>query len=105
MKYYGKIGFLRTVDKGYGDWEPEITEREYYGEVFRNTHRWQLGDNKANSDFNINNQIRILIDEYFTNNIGYIAYITWLNSKWKVTNVTLDYPGAVLEIGGLYNGE
>ena len=103
MKYCGIIGFSKTVDKGDGITDTEYTERKYYGDVLRNTHRWQSGNDNANNEFNVSNQISIIIDDYLMSNLGFIEYITWMNSKWKVTNITVEYPRVTLEVGGVFN--
>ena len=39
--------------------DSEITEREYFGDLLRNTSRYQTSD-KLNDDFNISNEISIV---------------------------------------------
>ena len=53
-KWFGKIGYAETVETAPGVWEEQITVREYYGDLTRNTRRLQTSD-KVNDDLNINN--------------------------------------------------
>lgn len=43
MKFRGKIGYVETVDKGYGVNEYEVTEVVYRGDVLRAMTRWNRG--------------------------------------------------------------
>ena len=39
-KWYGIIGYAHSVEKKPGVWADEITDRNYAGDVIRNTSRW-----------------------------------------------------------------
>lgn len=101
-KFYGVIGYAETKETAPGVWREVITERSYYGDVIRNTRRWE-GSEHLNDDLNINNLISIVADAYANENFFAIRYITWMGSKWKVTNVEVQRPRLILTIGGLYN--
>lgn len=49
MKYYGQIGFADTVETVPGVWSNKIFERNYYGDLVRNTRRLSSSD-KVNDD-------------------------------------------------------
>lgn len=103
-KYYGKIGFCVTAESAPGVWvEDEIEERNYYGELTRNTRRLQ-GREYLNDGVNISNQISILADPYVTANFHTMRYAEYMGVKWKVTDVEVQYPRLVLTLGGEYNG-
>lgn len=102
-KFYGSVGFMQTVETSPGIWEEQIVERSYAGDVFRNIRRWQ-GAEKVNDDFTLNNQISIVADPFAFKNLGHIRYVTWMNSKWEVSSVEVQYPRMILEVGGVYNG-
>ena len=51
-KYYGVIGYAETVETAPGVYEEQITERNYYGELVRNTRRLQTSD-QVNDNINI----------------------------------------------------
>ena len=43
-KFYGKIGYAVRMEIRPGVWDDEITEREYFGDLLRNTSRYQTSD-------------------------------------------------------------
>lgn len=101
-KYYGKIGFVSTVETEPGIWEETATERAYFGDVIRNIRRLESA-NKINSDLNISNQISILADPYLNQNLQTIRYVEFMGTKWKVESVEVQYPRLLLSLGGVYN--
>lgn len=102
-KFFGKIGFAQTVESEPGYWEESIVERDYYGDINRNTSRYTV-DNKVNDDININNLISIVADPYANENFQHMRYAILNGHKWKITNVEIQYPRLLLNLGGLYNG-
>lgn len=102
-KWHGKIGYADTVETEPGVWEEQITERQYYGDTYRNTRMLQ-GSNTVNENINISNQISIVADPYATNHIYSMRYVEFQGSLWKVSNVDVQYPRLILTIGGLWNG-
>lgn len=103
-KYYGVIGYAETVETVPGVYEEQITERNYYGELVRNTRRLQTSD-QVNDNINIANEISIIADPFATQNFHAMRYIEFMGAKWKITNVEVRYPRLILTIGGLYNGD
>jgi hypothetical protein len=101
MKYYGAVGYITTVETRPGVWEETIVERMYSGDV--SSIRRRLDGQKVNDDVNISNQISIVADPYAFENFTAIRYIVWLNQKLKVTNITVEPPRMIFEVGGLYN--
>ena len=102
-KWFGKIGYnVGTYEASPGVWKEKIEERPYYGEVIRNTRRLQTLD-KVNDNITVSNQISILADPYASQNFHMIRYITFMNNKWKVTNVEVQYPRLILDLGEVYN--
>ena len=102
MKWYGSIGFAELKETTPGVWTPEITERNYRGDLVRNTRRLQSTD-QVNDDININNQISIVADPYANMNFHTIKYATFMGTKWKVSDVEVQYPRLILSLGGVYN--
>ena len=82
----------------------QITERNYYGDVIRNTRRLQSAD-KVNDDINISNEISIVADPYANDHFYAIRYVVFQGAKWKVSNVDVQYPRLILSLGGLYNAQ
>ena len=103
-KYYGVIGYAETAETAPGVYEEQITERNYYGELVRNTRRLQTSD-QVNDNINIANEISIIADPFATQNFHAMRYIEFMGAKWKITNVEVRYPRLILTIGGLYNGD
>lgn len=101
-KFYGKIGYAETRETTPGVWTEEITERNYTGDIIKNTRRWQSGDS-LNDDLVINNIISIVADPFAYQNFHAIRYIMWMGASWKVTNVEVQRPRLILTIGGVYN--
>lgn len=103
-KYYGKVGYAITKETKPGVWKNLVVERIYYGDILRNTSRWQ-GSSNVNDNLVISNQISILADPFAYHNFHAIKYIEWLGSKWKVSSVEVQYPRLILNIGGVYPEE
>lgn len=103
-KFYGKVGYGITEETVPGVWKQTITEVYYYGDVVRNTMRWQSTSN-LNDDLSITNQLSIIADPYAMNNIHNMRYVEWMGTLWKITNVDVEYPRLILTMGGVYNGE
>ena len=101
-KYYGTVGYAETVETETDVWQEVIKEREYSGDVIKNTRRW-VGTDHLNDNLTISNRISILADPYAYNNFHSIRYATWMGTKWKVTSVEEAYPRLILELGGVYN--
>ena len=103
-KWCGKVGYAVSVKISPGVWDSQITERQYYGDVIRNTRRLESGEH-LNDNINVNNLISILADEYAYQNFQGIRYVEFMNSLWKVTNVEVQHPRLILTIGGVYKAE
>lgn len=103
-KYYGLIGYAVTSEIRPGVWKEQIVEREYSGDILRNTRRLQSSD-QVNDNVTVSNEISVLSDPFANENFHSIRYATWMGSKWKVTNVEVQYPRIILSLGGVYNGD
>lgn len=104
MKWYGVVGYGETVETKPGIWTTKITEREYYGDVIRNSRTLQ-NSNQVNENINISNSISIIADPYAIQNFHAIRYLEFMGTKWKVSNVEVQYPRLIMTIGGVYNGQ
>lgn len=103
-KFYGKIGFEDTVKTVPGVCVEEITERPYYGDLIRNSRLLQ-NSGQVNDNVNVANQISIVADPYAVDNIYSMRYAEFMGTKWKITNIEVQYPRLILTVGGVYNGE
>lgn len=102
-KYYGKIGFAESVESAPGVHVEKIVERNYYGELVRNSRRLQSA-NQLNDNINISNEISIVVDPYADKNFHMMRYIEFMGTKWKISNVEVQPPRLILTVGGVWNG-
>jgi hypothetical protein len=102
-KFFGEIGFATQVETSPGIWEDQIIEKQYYGDVFRESRRFSTTDQVLDK-INLSNQISILADGYVVDNIQNLRYVRWLGGLWKISYVELKFPRLVLEMTGVYNG-
>lgn len=103
-KYYGKIGFSKTEDKGAGICEETIVEQYYYGDVIRNTKKWVTTADKLLDNIEISNELSIVADPFAFENFRTIKYAEYMNALWKVTSAEVIFPRIRLTLGGVYNG-
>jgi hypothetical protein len=102
-RFFGEVGFATTVESTPGVWTDAMQPRDYYGDVVKNTRQLQSGD-QVNSDVNVANSLSIIADDYAMEHFLDIKYVYWLGGYWIVTNVAVQPPRLVLDIGGVYNG-
>lgn len=103
-KYYGKIGYGVTKETSPGVWTKEITERSVYGEMYKNTRRFDTTEH-LNDSLSLSNKISFLADPYARQNFHLIVYASYMGTLWKVVSVEEEYPRLVLTLGGVYNDE
>lgn len=101
-KYYGAIGYAKSVEDIASVYREEITERYYYGDIYRNSKSNKSSEN-LNDNISISNKVSILADPFAMNNFQAIKYATYLGTKWKVKSVEVQYPRLILELGDVYN--
>ena len=101
-KFCGTVGYGETKETRPGVWDDVLTEREYYGDVLQFSRRWERGEH-LNDDLNVTNKISIVADPFACLNFHAIRYVVWMGTKWKVTDVEVQYPRLLLTIGGVYN--
>lgn len=104
-RFFGEIGYGESVEKpaGSGVYVDHITEREYYGDVIRNTRRLEEGEG-LNKDISVGNSISVVADEYANEHFHAIRYIRWAGALWEVTSVEVRAPRLILNLGDVYNG-
>lgn len=103
-KFYGVIGYAVTEETKPGVWKEQITEREYFGDLNRNKRQLQSAD-QLNDNINVANEISIVADPFANENFHMMRYVKFMGTKWKITNVEVQYPRLILTIGGVYNGK
>lgn len=102
-KFCGLVGYAETVETTPGVWDEVITERQYYGDLNRNSFRTQSPD-KVNADVVVSNEISMVADPYANANFHNMRYVTFGGVKWAITSVEVMYPRLKLMVGGVYNG-
>lgn len=101
-KFFGKIGYAKTEQTSPGVWEEKITEREYFGDLTRNTRRLQSSGN-LNDNIVVANEISIVADPFANQNFHAMRYVEFMGTKWKISNVEVQYPRLILTLGDQYN--
>lgn len=101
-KFYGKIGYLTTVETVPGVWEESIEERPYYGDVLNLSKKDQVNEH-LNDDITLNQRISIVADPFAYENFYKMKYLEFLGTKWKITSVEVNRPRLILSAGGVYN--
>lgn len=101
-KYYGKIGYAISEEVKPGVWKKRITEREYFGDIIRNTRKLQSSGN-LNDNIIVSNEISIVADPFANENFHSMLYVEYMGAKWKISNVEVQYPRLNLTIGEVYN--
>lgn len=103
-RIYTAVGYSETIEEPRGVWKETITERPYRGDLIRNTRRLQGGEG-VNDNVTVSNEISIVSDPYALRNFHSIRYVLFMGTRWKVTNVSVDYPRLTLSIGDVWNGQ
>ena len=103
-KWFGQIGYAEQLETAPGVWEEKIVERNYYGDVVRNYRKLEPSG-EVNDNINVSMEISIVADPYAIQNFHAMRYIEYMGSLWKLSNVEVNYPRLILQIGGLYNGQ
>lgn len=101
-KFYGNICFSETVETKPGVWTQKKTIRPYFGDLVRNYRRLDSSNN-LNDNINIQNDISIITDPYANKNFHSILYVEFMETKWKVETVEVQFPRLLLSLRGVYN--
>lgn len=101
-KFFGKIGYGVTKETRPGVWKPQIIEREYFGDLVRNTRRLESAS-QVNDNVQIANEISIVADPYARENFHAMRYVYFMGAKWRVISVEVQYPRLILTVGGVWN--
>ena len=102
-KFYGKVGFITTIETAPGVHREQPVERTYFGDVLENSRRLQT-ECQLNDKIVISNRVSIVADPYADENFHAIRYVEFMGAKWKVVTATSARPRIVLNLGGVYNG-
>lgn len=102
-KFFGSIGYGESVMQSPGVWVDQIVERQYSGDIVRNTRQLTQGEN-VNPDISVGNSISIVADAYANDHFFAIRYVEWAGALWTVTDVEVQRPRLLLRLGEVYNG-
>lgn len=103
-KIYVEIGYADMKETKPGVYEEQITKRNYFGELTRNTRKLQNSES-LNDSVNVANEISIVADPYANKNFHSMRYVEFMGTKWKISSVEVQYPKLILTVGGVYNGK
>jgi len=103
-KFHGNIGFASSTETAPGVWTDVVTEREYYGDVLRQTKQWTEMANQVNDSLTPNNRISVVGDDFAYLNFSTMRYVIWGGAFWKISNIEIQRPRLILSLGGVYNG-
>ncbi len=102
-KFYGKVGYAANVETAPSVWQEEWTIKTHSGDLLEN--RRKLVDGSiVNPGISISNKISIVATPYAREHFHEIRWVEFQNSKWTVSDVTVNYTRLILTLGGLYNG-
>lgn len=103
-KWFGKVGYAITEETDPGIWEETIIEKDYYGDI-TSDRRNRQNSGEVNDNISLSNVISIVADPFAYQNCSHIIYVEIMGTKWKVSNIDVQYPRLILTVGGTYNGE
>lgn len=106
-RFYGEIGYAEeSVEEpeNSGNWVEKIVEFPLYGDIVSNNRRLEQGEN-LNDDISVGNSISVVADAYAREHFHAIRYAKWSGTPWIVTNVIVQSPRLLLQLGGVYHGE
>lgn len=101
-KFYGEIGFAIDKETAPGVHTDMIESRFYYGEVNSRRIRTTNGTS-INDNVNVSDEISIVSDPFANEHYFAMKYVTYMGVKWKVENISVQFPRLVLSLGGIYN--
>lgn len=105
MKFFGKVGFITQKEVNPGIWKSIVEEHDAYGDILSNVRRWDQSTETVNDSISTTNRISIVADRFLCEHMGAMRYIRWNGTVWEIKSVELVRPRAILNLGGVYNGE
>ena len=102
-RWYGKVGYVDTVEVEPGIWDEQETIREYYGEWVRKSSKFVISGD-TNDDRDVSAELSIMADSYADLHFHSIRYVEFGGVKWKVNTVEPRRRRLILSLGGVYNG-
>lgn len=103
-KFYGNVGFAVDTEPVPGVHKVVSVTKPYKGDILQNYVRPEQGMS-LNDDIHITNRLSIIADPYAKENFHSIKWAEYMGTKWKISNVEVQYPRLILTLGGMYNGD
>lgn len=106
MRYFGELGLATTTvedPEAPGVFIPVQQTLEVKGDVLRSARYVTNGQNTTNNSLTMQNRISIVLSEKLLNSINYVEYLTYMDVKWKVTNIEIVGHRAIMTLGGVWN--
>ena len=101
-KCSGVIGYALAGETQPGVWTEGITEKRYIGDIIKDNRRI-VDQGEINGSINISNNISVISNRFMLDNMAYMRYLTFNNSKWKISSVEIKPPRIIITLGGLFN--
>jgi hypothetical protein len=102
-KFHGRIGYASAIETAPGVHTNAISEREYYGDVIRESRNWRESS-QVNENLTVSNRISITADDFANANFSVMRYVIWDGIYWKISSIEVQRPRLILSLGGVYNG-
>lgn len=102
-RFFGEVGFAESKEIRPGVWDDIIVEKKYYGDIVRNSRRFQDGQT-ITDNVSVENSVSIVADAYASGSIDAMRYVRWMGTLWEISTVEVQSPRLTLRLGGVYNG-
>ena len=102
-RFHGRVGFGESVEGTPGVFADTVVEYTYYGDIVQN-RRILRQEDALNKDLSVGNSISIVANAYARGNFFAIRYVEWAGELWTVTDVEVQLPRLILQLGEVYNG-
>ena len=76
----------------------------YTGDVITHSIKRQNSES-VNQNINISSSISIIANPFANKHCSEMTYITYMGAKWKISDISPEFPRLKLTIGDLYNGK
>lgn len=104
MKFYGKLGYIASVEVTPGRHEERvIREDDAFGDVIQYRRRLTSTD-QQNDNLELGNEISVLMDPFAQAHFHELRYVLWQGVRWNTKTVTVQWPRMRITLGGVYNG-
>lgn len=104
-RWYGEIGYAETMETSPGVWEEVVIPRMYTGDM-NSLSRAVRNSGGINDNVEIGMELSVVSDPYALSNFSNMRYAEYLGTRWKIRNVSVQYPRLVLSLGEEYvNGK